>query len=71
LPRAEEKTQVPRAALTAAERPQEKRQQDGPLKNAAAMGSQDILASANRSLPCGYLERNRIYLGHKTHAGSL
>jgi hypothetical protein len=43
---AEEKSQMPRAALAAAERPQEQEKQYGPLQDAAAVRPQNILASA-------------------------
>jgi len=49
LPRTEEKTQVPRAALAAAKRPQEQRNEDRPFQYAAPMGTQDVLASTKRT----------------------
>ena len=70
-PGAKEKTQMPRAALAAAERPQEQRQQDGPLQHAPPVGAQDILASAKRTSSRTPRKRNRVYLRHKSHPGYL
>jgi hypothetical protein len=48
---AKEKSQMPRGALAAAERPQEQEEDDGPLQNAAQVRAQDIFASAKRAAP--------------------
>ncbi|MBZ5698842.1 MAG: hypothetical protein LAN18_09875 [Acidobacteriia bacterium] len=45
---------MPRAALAAAERPQQQRQQDGPFQQPPAMGTQHIIAPAKRATPCSY-----------------
>src|ERR1700687_4735786 len=45
-PPAKEKSQMPCAALAAAERPQEQEKQDGPLQDAAPVRPQNILTSA-------------------------
>jgi hypothetical protein len=44
-PFSKEKTEMPGAALTAAERPQERGQKNSPAKN-ASMGPQDVFAAA-------------------------
>jgi len=44
--RAEEETQVPGAALTAAKRPHQQRKQEYPLEQARAVGTQHIFAAA-------------------------
>jgi len=43
---AKEKSQMPGAALAAAERPQEQEKQDGPLQDASPVRPQNILTSA-------------------------
>jgi hypothetical protein len=43
---AEEKSQMPGAALAAAERPQEQEKQDGPLQYAAPVRAQNIFTAA-------------------------
>jgi hypothetical protein len=50
-PGAEEKTEVPCAALTTAERTQKRGEQKGPFKNASPLGAQDILAPTKRAFP--------------------
>jgi hypothetical protein len=46
LPPAKEKSQMPGAALAAAERPHEQGKQDGPLQDAAPVRPQNIFTSA-------------------------
>jgi hypothetical protein len=53
-PPAEEKTQMPRAALAAAERPQKQGQEKGPFKHATTMGTQYIVAPAKGASPCAH-----------------
>jgi len=53
LSRTKEKAQMPGAALSATERPQEQNEQDCPFQQTAAFGAQDVAAPAKRafSLP--------------------
>jgi hypothetical protein len=64
-PAAKEKSQMPCAALAAAERPQEQEEQDGPLQEAAPVRPQNILTSAQGALPRPYPKRNGVRPGHK------
>jgi len=49
-PPAKEKSQMPGAALAAAERAQEQEEQYGPFQDAAAVRAQNIFTSAKRAL---------------------
>jgi hypothetical protein len=63
---AKEKSQMPRAALAAAERPQEQEEQDGPLQDAAPVRAKDIFASAKRAAPRAQTKRDCMRSGHKS-----
>jgi hypothetical protein len=64
--RAEEETQMPRAALTAAKRPQEQRKQEDPLQDAFSMGTQNVFATAKRASPRANPKRNCLCSGHQS-----
>jgi len=61
---AKEKSQMPGAALAAAERPQEQEKQDGPLQEAAPVRPQNILTSAERAPPSSNQKRDCVRSGH-------
>src|SRR5713101_6953888 len=67
-PPAEQEADVPRAALAAAERAKEQRQEDHPLDHTSAMGPEYIFAPVLRAPPRARRERNRVYLGHEAQA---
>ena len=61
---AKEKSQMPGAALAAAERAQEQEEQDGPLQYAAAVRAQNIFTSAKRASPTAQPKRDCVCPGH-------
>jgi len=64
FPAAEEECYMARAALAAAERAEKEQQQNSPLQNAAPAGAQNVLASAERTLPRAQREGYRVDSGH-------
>jgi hypothetical protein len=61
---AKEKSQMPGAALAAAERPQKQEKQDGPFQDAAPVRPQNIFTSTERALPSSNPKRDCMRSGH-------
>jgi hypothetical protein len=64
-PPAKEKSQMPGAALAAAERPQEQQKKDGPLQHAVPVRAQNVLASAQGTSPRAEPKRDGVRSGHR------